>query len=76
MQSYYILTPSQKVELYTVTILFLFIFLIFKPIIFNTVLNGSQIINLTLLFFIWYGLTKIMTNSLIITSDKFNSSSL
>lgn len=76
IQKYYILTPNQKVELYIITILFFLIFLLFRPIILEIPFNGPTIGNLTLLFFIWYGLTKIMTNTLVITNNKMNETQL
>jgi hypothetical protein len=76
IQKYYILTPNQKNELYVVTILFFLLFLLFRPILLELPFNGPTIGNLTILFFIWYGLTKIMTNALIITNDKMNASKL
>ncbi len=76
IQKYYILTPSQKIELYIVTILFFLLFLLFRPIILEIPFNGPTIVNLTILFFIWYGLTKIMTNSLIITNEKMDETKL
>ncbi len=76
IQKYYILTPNQKVELYIITILFFLIFLLFRPIIIEIPFNGPTIGNLTILFFIWYGLTKIMTNSLVIANNKMNETKL
>ncbi len=76
IQKYYILTPNQKVELYIITILFFLIFLLFRPIILEIPFNGPTIGNLTILFFIWYGLTKIMTNTLVITNNKMNETKL
>ncbi len=76
IQKYYILTPNQKIELYVVTILFFLLFLLFRPIILEISFNGPTIGNLTILFFIWYGLTKIMTNALIITNNKMNQTKL
>lgn len=76
IQKYYILTPNQKVELYIITILFFLIFLLFRPIILEIPFNGPSIGNLTILFFIWYGLTKIMTNTLVITNNKMNETKL
>ena len=76
IQKYYILTPNQKVELYIITILFFLIFLLFRPILLEIPFNGPSIGNLTILFFIWYGLTKIMTNTLVITNNKMNETKL
>ncbi len=76
IQKYYILTPNQKIELYTVSILFFLIFLLFKPIILQTPFNGPTIGNIALIFFIWYGLTKIMSNTLVITNNKMEETKL
>ncbi len=76
IQKYYILTPNQKIELYVVTILFFLLFLLFRPILLEMPFHGPTIGNVTILFFIWYGLTKIMTNSLIITNDKMLQTNL
>lgn len=76
ISKYYILTPSQKIELFVTTILFFFIFLLLRPMLFKESFYGPHIANLAIIFFVWYGLTLIMTNALTITSDKLTSSSL
>ncbi len=73
---FYILTPSQKVELFVVSILFFLLFLLIKPMIFHEPFNGSSIGNLAIIFFVWYGLTLIMTNTLMISNQKMNETRL
>jgi prolipoprotein diacylglyceryltransferase len=73
---YYILTPSQKIELFIVTILFFLIFLLLKPMIFHEPFHGPSIGNTTILFFIWYGLTLIMANTLMVSNQKLNQTEL
>lgn len=76
IQKYYILTPNQKIELYITTILFFVLLLLFRPMILEIPFHGSSIGNLVILFFIWYGLTKIMTNALIISNQKMEERKL
>ncbi len=73
---YYVLTPAQKVELFVVTILFFLLFLLIKPMVFHESFNGSSIGNTTIIFFVWYGLTLIMTNTLMISNEKLNETKL
>ncbi len=73
---FYILTPSQKVELFVVTILFFLIFLLIKPMVLHESFYGPAIGNLTIIFFVWYGLTLIMTNTLMISNQKLNETKL
>jgi hypothetical protein len=73
---FYILTPSQKVELFVVTILFTLFFLLLRPMIFHEPFHGPTIGNLIIIFFVWYGLTLIMTNSLMISNQKMNETKL
>ncbi len=73
---FYILTPSQKVELFVVTILFFLIFLLIKPMIFQESFHGPSIGNTTIIFFVWYGLTLIMANALMISNQKLNETKL
>lgn len=73
---YYVLTPSQKVELFVVTILFFLIFLLIRPMVFHESFYGPSIGNTTIIFFVWYGLTLIMTNTLMISNQKFNETKL
>ncbi len=76
IQKYYILTPNQKIELYITTILFFVLLLLFRPMILEIPFHGPSIGNLVILFFIWYGLTKIMTNALIISNQKMEETKL
>ena len=73
---YYILTPYQKVDLFVTTILFFVIFLLVRPMVFGESLNGPMMGNLTILFFVWYGMTLIMTNSLVISNQKLTNKNL
>jgi hypothetical protein len=76
MMKYYILTPYQKVDLFVTTLLFFVIFLIVRPMILGEPINGQMIGNMTILFFVWYGMTFIMTNSLVISNQKLTNKSL
>ncbi len=73
---YYILSPSQKVELFVLTIAFFLIFLLIRPMVFHEPFHGPSIGNLTVIFFVWYGLTLVMTNTLIISNQKMNENIL
>ncbi len=73
---YYILTPYQKVDLFVTTLLFFVIFLVVRPMILGEPVNGQMIGNMTILFFVWYGMTFIMTNSLVISNQKLTNKTL
>jgi hypothetical protein len=73
---YYILTPSQKVEIFTLTILFILFFLLLKPLFFGEPFHGEYVGTITLIFFVWYGLTLLMKNSLMISNEKLNQTYL
>ncbi len=76
LTKYYILTPAQKIELFVITIAFFLIFLLIRPMVFHESFNGPSIGNVTIIFFVWYGLTLIMTNALLILNQKFNETKL
>ncbi len=76
MMRYYILTPYQKVDLFVTTLLFFVIFLVVRPMILGEPVNGQMIGNMTILFFVWYGMTFIMTNSLVISNQKLTNKTL
>ncbi len=73
---YYILTPYQKVDLFVTTLLFFIIFLLVRPMVMAEPINGQMIGNFTILFFVWYGMTLIMTNSLLISNQKLTNKTL
>jgi hypothetical protein len=64
MFNYFYLSGVQKVSLTIITILFTLFILILRPIILNNKLSSLNILTFSLLFFAWYGLTQILTNSL------------
>lgn len=64
MFTYFYLSPLQKNILFLVTILFVLLFLIIRPIIFNYPLYSRDIIVFGLIFYVIYGLTMIFTNTL------------
>jgi hypothetical protein len=63
MFNYFYLSNVQKVTISVTTILFMILILFLRPIILDTELHSLRILTFTLLFFAWYGLTQILTNS-------------
>jgi hypothetical protein len=55
---------------------FFIIFLLIRPIVFHESFNGPSIGNMTIIFFVWYGLTLVMTNALLISNQKMNETNL
>ncbi len=62
MKQFYYLSPIQKLDIVVVLILFLFLFGFFRTIILNKEYNTNHIIGITILFALWYTLTKLFTN--------------
>ena len=56
------ITESISTNVFVSTILFFLIVVLFRNILLGNNLNKHEIVILPLLFFIWYGSTKIMTD--------------
>ena len=64
MFTYFYLSSLQKNILFLVTLLFVLLFLILRPIIFDLPFYSRDVIIFALIFYVIYGLTLILTNSL------------
>lgn len=64
MLNYFYLSDIQKITLIITTILFGILILIIRPIILDYSLESRNILVYTTIFFAWYGLTIMFTNTL------------
>jgi len=60
---YYIVSPIQKVEIAVSVFLFLILFGFTRTILLDKPLDSKNIVFLTILFFVWFYLTKLFTNA-------------
>jgi hypothetical protein len=61
MKFYYI-SSLQKLEIGILTFIFCIFIGFLRPFIINADLNSKKMITLTLLFFVWLGMTTLFTN--------------
>ena len=63
MKKYYYLSHIQKIDITTTTLLFCIFIGFLRPLILGEMLNTSNIIAYTVMFFVWYGYTILYSNA-------------
>lgn len=76
IQKYYILSPVQKVDLYVTTLLFILLFVLLRPVLLGLPIYGRDVMNMSILFFVWLGLTVTARNALSIASKQMSDHGL
>lgn len=60
---FYYLSSLQKIDITITTLMFCIFIGILRPLIINIEINTRSIIIYTLLFFVWYGCTLLLSNA-------------
>ena len=60
---FFYLSNLQKIDITITTLMFCLFIGVFRTLLMNMDLNSRDIIAFTLLFFAWYGCTKLFTNA-------------